>query len=111
MKKRCAKQSDGALAVRLASITLAAASICFAQEGRKVLRNPAPVYPVLAKRLNLSGVVKIKAIVGADGQLKQVEVIGGDPVLVESALEAVKEWKYAPAKNDTPVELDFKFHP
>jgi hypothetical protein len=56
MKKRCAKQSDVALAVRLASIILAAASICFAQEGRKVLRNPAPVYPALAKRMNLSGV-------------------------------------------------------
>jgi protein TonB len=85
--------------------------MCHAQEGRRVLRNPTPSYPALAKRMNLSGVVKIKAVVAVDGQLKQVEVVGGDPVLAEAALEAVKAWKYAPGKSETPVEVDFKFHP
>ncbi len=40
-----------------------------------------------------------------------MEVIGGDPVFVQAATDAVKDWKYVPAKTETVVELEFKFHP
>ena len=88
-----------------------AVPMCHAQEGRKVLRNPTPSYPALAKRMNLSGVVKIRAVVAADGTVKQVEVVGGDPVCAQAATEAVKDWRYAQGKTDTRVELEFRFHP
>ena len=100
-----------ALAARLMLLALAMATVCCAQEERKVIRNPTPVYPALARGLNLSGTVKIKAVVSPDGQVKQVEVLGGHPLLVNAAVDAVKQWKYAPAKTETPIELEFNFHP
>jgi TonB family protein len=96
---------------RLMLLALAMATVCCAQEERKVIRNPTPAYPALARGLNLSGSVKIKAVVGPDGQVKQVEVLGGHPLLANAAVDAVKQWKYAPAKTETPVELEFHFHP
>jgi outer membrane biosynthesis protein TonB len=48
-----------------------------AQEGRKVLSNPVPVYPEVARRLRLTGVVKVQVVIGADGRIKEKNVIGG----------------------------------
>jgi TonB family protein len=100
-----------ALAARLMLLALAMATVCCAQEERKVIRSPAPAYPAFARGLNLSGTVKIKALVGPDGQVKQVEVLGGHPLLVNAAVDTVKQWKYAPAKTETSIELEFHFHP
>ena len=94
-----------------AILLVLAVPMCHAQEGRKVVRNPSPAYPMLAKRMNLSGAVKIKAVVAADGTVKQVEVVGGNPLFAEAAVDAVKEWRYEPGKTETPVELEFRFHP
>jgi TonB family protein len=99
------------VALRLAVLTLLLASASHAQEGRKVLRNPSPAYPALAKRMNLSGAVKIKAVVAADGTVKQVEVVGGNPLFAEAAVDAAREWRYEPGKTETPIELEFRFHP
>jgi TonB family protein len=99
------------IAARLSLLALATASVCRAQQERKPLENPAPMYPAFARQLNLTGTVKIKAVVTADGQVKQVEVVGGHPLLVNAAVDAVKRWKYAPAKTETPVELEFHFRP
>lgn len=94
-----------------AALLILAVPMCHAQVGRRVLRNPSPSYPALAKRMNMSGVVKIRAVVAADGTVKQVEVVGGDPVFAQAATEAVKDWRYTQGKTDTPVELEFRFHP
>jgi TonB family protein len=82
-----------------------------AQEERKKISMPAPSYPHLARQLNLSGVVKIKAVVSADGEVKETEVVGGHPLLADSALNALKHWRYAPAKTETTVVVEFRFHP
>lgn len=100
-----------ALAARLLLLALATATVCCAQEERKAIQNPAPAYPAFARQLNLIGTVKIKAVVSPDGQVKQVEVVGGHPLLVNAAVDAVKRWKYAPAKTETPIELEFHFRP
>jgi TonB family protein len=81
------------------------------QELRKSIIRPIPVYPEVAKRLNLEGTVRIEAVVGPDGQIKGTKVIGGHPVLVESALRALRDWKYEKASSETTVQLEFKFHP
>jgi TonB family protein len=75
------------------------------------LLSPTLVYPEVAKRLNLEGTVRIEAVVGPDGQIKETKVIGGHPVLVESALKALRDWKYGKAGSETTVQLEFKFHP
>jgi protein TonB len=100
-----------ALSARIMMLVLATAAVCSAQEERKVIHSPAPTYPAFARQLNLSGTVKIKVIVSLDGQVKHVEVLGGHPLLVNAAVEAVKQWRYAPAKTETPIELQFRFQP
>jgi protein TonB len=99
------------MAARLMLLAFAMATVCCAQEERKAIKNPAPAYPAFAKGINLSGTVKIKAVISPEGQVKQVEVVGGHPLLVNAAVDAVKQWKYAPAKTETPIELEFHFHP
>ena len=82
-----------------------------AQETRKALNNPTPVYPETARQFRLSGVVKVQVLVAPDGQIKDVKVIGGHPVLVSAVQETLKSWKYAPASSETTVTLVFNFHP
>jgi len=82
-----------------------------AQETRKALNNPTPTYPETARRFRLIGVVKVQVLVAPDGQIKDVKVLGGHPVLVSAVQDALKNWKYAPASGETTVSLEFSFHP
>jgi TonB family protein len=90
-------------------LALLTATVCCAQEERKAIEKPAPAYPALAKQLNLTGVVKIRALITPDGHVKQAEVVGGHPVLAEAALDALKRWKYEPTKTETTIEVEFRF--
>jgi TonB family protein len=77
---------------------------------RKVERMVAPVYPDLARRLQMSGVVKLTAAVARDGSVKSIKPLGGHPVFVKAAQDAVTNWKFVPAQQETQelVELHFK---
>jgi protein TonB len=75
-------------------------------QSAKLVRQPRPVYPPLAKQARISGVVKLSAIISKDGTIQHLEVISGHPLLVPSALEAVKQWVYQPTLlNGEPVEV------
>ena len=77
-----------------------------------MLNNPTPAYPETARRFRLSGVVKVLIVlVAPDGQLKDVKVIGGHPLLVNAVQDTLRNWKYAPASGETTVSLEFSFHP
>ena len=80
-----------------------------AQASRKVLSSPAPIYPELARRMHLSGVVKVLLTVGADGQVKNAEFQGGHPVLIDAVQVALKEWKYAPSGSESKILVEFRF--
>jgi protein TonB len=72
----------------------------------KLVRQPKPVYPPLAKQARISGVVRLNAIISKDGTIQNLSVISGHPLLVPSAMEAVKQWVYAPTLlNGEPVEV------
>ncbi len=72
----------------------------------KLIRQPRPVYPPEAKAAGISGVVKLSAIIAADGTVANLQVISGHPLLVPAALEAVKQWVYQPTLlNGSPVEV------
>jgi TonB family protein len=73
------------------------------QEARKALSSPQPAYPEVAKRMNLAGVVKIEVVVGTDGQIRDTKVVGGHPLLVDSALKALRSWKYEKAGSETKI--------
>ena len=101
---------------RVAQIVLAvglsfAGAASHAQESRKALNSPTPAYPETARRFRLIGVVKVQVLVAPDGQIKDVKVPGGHPVLVSAVQEALKNWKYTPASGETTVSLEFSFHP
>ena len=80
------------------------------QEGRKLIAQPVPVYPQVARLARLSGTVKVQVVIATDGQVKEVKVIGGHPLFVEATQEALKKWKYAPSNSETTAALEFNFH-
>jgi len=82
-----------------------------AQEDRKALKSPTPTYPEMARKFNVSGVVKVQVLIALDGQIKDVKVVGGHPLLVSAVQETLKNWKYAPASAETTTTLVFNFHP
>ncbi len=66
------------------------------------------MYPDIAKRMNLSGTVKVIAVVAADGEVKSVKPVGGSPVLLKAAEDAIAKWKFAPGtESKETVELHF----
>ena len=84
----------------------------FAQAiSRKVKNRVEPVYPELAKRNNISGSARVELLVTPDGRVKDVKVLGGNPVLVQAVMAAVVKWKYEPATEESSVVIKFDFNP
>ncbi len=72
----------------------------------KLIRQPKPIYPPLAKQARISGVVRLNAIIGKDGTIQNLTVASGHPLLVPAAMEAVKQWVYQPTLlNGEAVEV------
>lgn len=66
-----------------------------------------PLYPTLARQIHREGRVELRAIIATDGSIKSLEVVGGDPMFYQSALDAVSQWHYRPTiLNGQPVEID-----
>jgi TonB family protein len=78
---------------------------------RKVKVKVAPVYPELARRLNITGVVKIEITVSTAGSIKNAKVIGGHPVLATAALDAARRWRFEAGPQDTTGTVEFRFDP
>jgi len=78
---------------------------------RKIKTQVAPTYPELAKRMSITGVVKIQVRVDKGGTVKEMRLIGGHPVLANAAMDAVKRWKYEPASDETTGVVEFRFAP
>ncbi len=78
---------------------------------RKVKVKVSPEYPDLARRLNISGIVKVEIVIAPNGTVKSTKVIGGHPLLVDAAVDAVKKWRFEPAAEETTGIIDFKFQP
>jgi len=76
---------------------------------RKVRVRVTPEYPALAKQMNMTGKVKIEATVAADGHVVSTRVVGGSPLLVNSAVEALKKWHFEPAAKETTEIVEFAF--
>lgn len=78
---------------------------------RKAKFKVAPVYPDVAKRMNITGVVKIAVVVAPNGTLKTTKVVGGHPLLANAALDALKKWKFESASEESSGIVEFKFEP
>ena len=93
-----------------ATFVLLVGTLC-AGTGRKVVKMDQPAYPALAKQMHISGTVKLEATVERNGQVKDVKVLGGHPVLSDAAMNAAKRWKYEPAAEPTVETISFNFVP
>jgi len=78
---------------------------------RKINSRVAPAYPELAKKMRIQGVVKIEAVVRPNGSVKATRVLGGNPVLVDAAADAVTKWKFEPASAETTEVVQLTFVP
>jgi TonB family protein len=77
---------------------------------RKVKSLAKPQYPELAKKLNLTGVVKIEVTIGADGKVKRTRLVGGHPVFAAEAERAAMESEFEPGPKETTEIIEFKFN-
>jgi protein TonB len=75
-------------------------------ESAKLIFQPKPEYPPLAKMARIQGTVRLEAIISKDGTIQDLKVVSGHPLLVKAALEAVQRWRYQPTLlNGEPVEV------
>jgi len=81
------------------------------QSQRKVVRKVVPMYPDLAKRMNVRGLVRVEALVAPNGTVKSTKVIGGHPLLAQAAVDAVNKWKFGTAPQDSSELIELKFDP
>lgn len=79
------------------------------QPDRRLIHQEQPEYPAIAAKMNLHGTVKFKIWIKDDGTVRRLEYIGGHPLLAESALKAVKNWKYQTAANESTTQVEVKF--
>ena len=76
------------------------------QAGRNLYKVP-PEYPKKARKAHVEGVVRLHAIIGKDGAIRDLSVVSGDALLTDAAMKAVRQWRYEPTLlNGEPVEVD-----
>jgi TonB family protein len=92
-----------------ANLATAQNSVVSSPIERKITARMAPVYPELARKMHIRGVVKIEAVVKPNGTVKSTRILGGNPVLIEAAKDAVTRWKFesAAAESTEIVQLAF----
>jgi TonB family protein len=78
---------------------------------RKLITRVEPEYPETLKRLYIGGTVKLEIVISAQGTIQNVTLLGGNPILGQSAIAAIKKWKYVPTKSPTTARVTLEFDP
>jgi TonB family protein len=76
---------------------------------RTLITRIEPEYPETLRRLNIGGTVRLRVTISAKGNIEDVQLLGGNPILGESAISAVKRWIYAPSHSRTVAEVSIPF--
>jgi protein TonB len=72
-----------------------------------LLYQVAPIYPPIAKAARVQGTVVLRGIISTTGEISELSVVGGPPMLISAAMDAVKQWRYSPYRvNGQPVEVE-----
>ena len=107
----------GKRAVALLSVLMLAAVFGAAQSyeasgaERKVVTRVEPDYPDALKKLYIGGVVRVEVQVAPNGRVMSTKLLGGSPILGQSTMKAVKQWKYAPAPAEETLTVKVEFDP
>ena len=78
---------------------------------RPVLYKVGAKYPPDLRKNGIGGTVRLLLVIDAHGTVQKVTPVGGNAALVDSAINAIKQWKYAPADGTTKMEVQFAFVP
>jgi TonB family protein len=78
---------------------------------RKIVYRVEPEYPEDLKRIRVGGIVRVEATVSSSGAVEGATVIGGNPILAEAAVKAIRKWKYEPMGSRTKIKLVLHFTP
>jgi len=98
--------------ILVSSLLLAAGIAVLGQnQDRKIIKKVPPEYPALLKQKHIFGVVKLNVVIRPDGSVKEVSILGGNPILADSSVKAVKLWKFAPAEHESTVGISVEFDP
>jgi TonB family protein len=107
--------SWGRTVTAFALSALFAGSVAFAQQStdegkRKPKSKVTPTVSELARKMNITGKVKVEVVIAPDGRVKSARAVGGHPLLVQPCLDAVSMWKFdaAPEESTQVIEFDFK---
>ena len=77
---------------------------------RKVKTRVVPDFPILAKQLNVTGKVKIEVTISPDGHVTTTKVVGGSPLMVGAAQDAIKKWRFEAAPKESTEIIEFNFN-
>lgn len=78
---------------------------------RKLITRVEPEYPDALKKLYIGGVVRVEVMVAPNGTVKSTKLLGGSPILGQSTMKAVRQWKYVPAAADETLTVKIEFDP
>lgn len=78
-------------------------------EQRTIKSKVAPVYPEIARRLHVTGVVKLEVTIDPDGKVTAVKTVSGNHTLATAAEEAVQKWKFVSGEGETTMDIDINF--
>lgn len=76
---------------------------------RKVIAKTAPTYPDIARKMKLTGKVKVEVVITPSGAVTSAKFVGGSPVFERNAVDAVKQWRFAPADKETKTVVLVEF--
>jgi protein TonB len=86
-----------------------------AVQAAKIRKQVLPIYPPLAHKARISGTVVLEGIINREGQIEQLRALSGHPLLVQAALDAVRQWLYEPTRLNgnsvevlAPIEVHFR---
>ncbi len=104
------KRARSWLARAMAVALLAGMAMPMHAEDRAIKSRVAPVYPEIAKRMKIGGVVKLDVTVDADGKVTDVKPVSGNQMLSAAAQEAVRRWRFAPGTGEATMNIDINFN-
>ncbi len=111
MSQRIAAAVLAAVAV-IGTLTVSRAGAQQSDEiSRRAKSKVQPSYPDLARKMSITGTVKIEVTVAPNGAVKEARIVGGHPVLANAALDAAKKWRFEPAPGESTGVIEFKFEP
>jgi len=78
---------------------------------RRAKARVQPLYPELARKMSISGTVKVEVTVAPNGTVKEARIVGGHPVLANAALDAARKWRFEPASAESTGVIEFTLEP